>query len=95
MSATHFLQITSEDRQRYHEKDIEFRNLPIKQGRSLASGRGKLMILTDGTKGLADIFVDEWFGDHEKNARYHLSGVAFRSITAVGSAFLLDCSGKA
>jgi hypothetical protein len=90
--------ITIEDREKYHEKEIEFRKIPVQAGPSagyLVSGKGKLMISTNGEQGRAEIFVDEWFGYHGKTHVFHLGEIPFRSIVAVDSGFLLDCSDKA
>jgi hypothetical protein len=91
MSAA-FYPVTRKDQEKLHKKQIEFQNLLTRDSKAGLTGRGRLDISTNGTKGLAYIFVDEWFGDHEENHRYCLTEAAFRSIRAVGSGFLLDCS---
>lgn len=90
--------LSRQDREIYHEKEIEFLKLPINRGPAAGyrvSGQGKLKISTNGVEGRADIFVDQWFGDHGATSIFHLPEDAFRSIKAVGNAFLLDWSDKA
>ena len=89
--------LTNEDREKYHGKDIEFRELPILKGPkagSRASGGGKLTISTDGKKGSAQIYVEQWYADYGMITIFHLGEVQFRSITAAENGFLLDWSGK-
>jgi hypothetical protein len=90
--------ITTQDLQKYHEKEIEFRKIPIQQGPHAGfrvSGMGKLMISTNGHEGRAEIFVEKWFGDHGETQIFHLAEVPFRSIVTVANGFLLDWSDKA
>jgi hypothetical protein len=87
--------LTNEDREKYHEKEIKFREIPILKGPkagSRASGKGKLMISTNGKKGRAEIFVEQWYGDYGTTTIFHLGEVPFRSITASENGFLLDWS---
>jgi transcriptional regulator with XRE-family HTH domain len=88
------------DREKYNNKEIEFRKLLITEGPkagSLVSGKkGRLLISTNGTEGSAEIHADEWDGDHIriKTTVINLPEVAFRSITPLGNGFLLDWSGR-
>ena len=52
------------------------------------------MISTNGKKGRAEIFVEQWYGDYGTTTIFHLGEVPFRSITASENGFLLDWSGK-
>jgi hypothetical protein len=90
--------LTNEDREKYHEKEIEFREIPIQKGPkagSRASGKGKLMISTNGKKGRAEIYVEHWYADYATTTILHLGEVHFRSIVVAENGFLLDWSGKA
>jgi hypothetical protein len=89
--------LTIENREKYHEKEIEFRKIPIQDGPKAglrASGKGKLMISTNGKEGRAEIFVEHWYADYGTTTIFHLGEVPFRSITAAENGFLLDWSGK-
>jgi len=89
--------LTNEDREKYHEKEIKFREIPIQEGPKAglrASGKGKLMISTNGEEGRAEIFVEHWHADYGTTTIFHLGEVPFRSITAAENGFLLDWSGK-
>jgi hypothetical protein len=61
---------------------------------SRASGKGKLTISTDGKKGSAQIYVEQWYADYGMITIFHLGEVQFRSIKAAENGFLLDWSGK-
>jgi hypothetical protein len=89
--------LTNEDREKYHGKEIEFREIPILKGPkagSRASGKGTLMISTNGKKGRAEIYVEQWYADYGRTTIFHLGEVHFRSITEAENGFLLDWSGK-
>jgi hypothetical protein len=89
--------LTNEDREKYDGKEIEFRELPIQKGpkRGLrASGKGALMIFTNGKKGRAEIYMEQWYADYGTTTIFRLGEVPFRSITAAENGFLLDWSGK-
>src|SRR5260370_38754373 len=90
--------LTNEDREKYHDKEIEFREILIQKGPkagSRANGKGKLMISTNGIEGRAEIFVEQWYADYGTTTIFHLGEVPFRSITAATNWLLLDWSGKA
>ena len=89
--------LTIAGREKYHEKEIEFRKIPIQEGTNMGSrvsGKGKLMISTNGKEGRAEIFVDQWYGDHGTTTIFHLGEAPFRSIVAAKNSFLLDWSNK-
>src|ERR1700745_3181081 len=89
--------ITAHDLQKYHEKELEFRKIPIQQGPHAGlrvSGTGKLMISTNGHEGRAEIFVEKWFGDHGETQIFHLAEAPFRSLVTGVNGFLLDCADK-
>lgn len=87
--------ITIEERKKYNNKEIELRKLPFR-GSLLSAKRARLLVSTNGTEGSAEIHADEWDGDHTriKITVINISEEAFRSITPVGSGFLLDWSGR-
>ena len=88
--------VTSEDRVKYDNKDVEFRQL--RHGNFLYDGiKGKLRISTNGTEGRVEIQNDEWADEAHTTIRtrvFNLTEEQFRSITPVGNDFLLDWSGR-
>jgi HTH-type transcriptional regulator / antitoxin HigA len=70
--------VTSEDYQRYHKRKIVFAGIPSR-GKTLA-GSGKLMLRTYKDMGVADIFVDQWFGTYGTTLMLTLPEEAFRKI---------------
>jgi hypothetical protein len=96
MSPTRY-PLTNEDREKYNDKKIEFRELPV-DGALLSGNGATLRVSTNGTDGWAEIHADQW-GNYEHTSIItrviNLSENAFRSITPLGSGFLLDWAGKA
>ncbi|HXM04560.1 MAG TPA: hypothetical protein VN939_18250 [Chthoniobacterales bacterium] len=95
MSVRPFL-ITSEDREKYHEKEIDFVNVPIQEGRDAGlrrTGRGKLRI-SAGPEGSAQIYVERWLGCDGETQSIYLAEAPFRSIVPLANGFLLDWSEK-
>jgi transcriptional regulator with XRE-family HTH domain len=85
--------VTIEERKKYNNKEIELRKFPFR-GFLLSAKRARLLVSTNGTEGSAQIHADEWDGDHTRirTTIIDLPEEAFRSITPVGSGFLLDWS---
>ena len=81
----------STTRKKSNFERFRFKKVPK---RLRASGKGKLMISTNGEEGRAEIFVEHWHADYGTTTIFHLGEVPFRSITAAENGFLLDWSGK-
>lgn len=88
--------VTIEDRKKYNNKQIAFREL--RYGSALLSGdKGELLVSTNGEEGWAEVHIHQWAAADHKSIRtavINLSEAQFRSITPVGSGFLLDWSRK-
>jgi hypothetical protein len=83
--------LTREDGEKYKDKEIAFRNLWYSyRGGFLSGNKGRLDISTNGIEGWAAMHADD---NHGHTAIINLSEEQFRSITPVGSGFLLDWSG--
>jgi HTH-type transcriptional regulator / antitoxin HigA len=80
--------VTSEDYQRYNKKKIVFAGLRSK-GKTLA-GAGKLMVRTYKDSGVADIFVEQWFGTYGTTLILTLPEKAFRKIVETPEGLRLD-----
>jgi hypothetical protein len=96
MSPTRY-HLTNEDREKYNDKKIEFRELPV-DGAVLSAKGATLRVSSDGTDGWAEIHADGWANPEHTSILtrvINLSENAFRSITPLGDGFLLDWSGKA
>ena len=70
--------VTSEDYQRYNKRKIVFSGI-VSRGKTLA-GTGKLMLRTYNDMGIADIFVDQWFGTYGTTLILTLPEEVFRKI---------------
>ena len=80
--------VTSEDYQRYNKRKIVFSGLRSK-GTTLA-GTGKLMVRTYKDSGVADIFVEQWFGTYGTTLILTLPEKAFRKIVETPEGLRLD-----
>jgi HTH-type transcriptional regulator/antitoxin HigA len=80
--------VTSEDCQRYNKRKIVFAGLRSK-GKTLA-GAGKLMVRTYKDSGVADIFVEQWFGTYGTTLILSLPEKAFRKIVETPEGLRLD-----
>lgn len=70
--------ITAEDYRRLHKRSIAFSGI-VSRGKTLA-GTGKLMLRTSKDMGIADIFVDRWFGNYGTTLILTLPEEVFRRI---------------
>jgi HTH-type transcriptional regulator / antitoxin HigA len=70
--------VTAEDYRRYHKRKIAFSGI-VSRGKTLA-GTGKLMLRTYKDMGIADIFVDRWFGNYGTTLILTLPEEVFRRI---------------
>jgi hypothetical protein len=88
--------LTNEDQEKYNEKKVEFRALPVDG--ALLSGKGAtLRVSTNGTDGRAEIHADDWANPEHTSILtrvINLTEEAFRNITSSGDGFVLDWSGR-
>jgi transcriptional regulator with XRE-family HTH domain len=80
--------LTADDYRHYHKRKIVFAGI-LSRGKMLA-GSGRLMLRTYQDMGVADIFVDQWFGTYGTTLLLTLPEKAFRKIVETPEGLRLE-----